>query len=73
MPAPVNAPLIKLHPDSKLAKALKRMALRQQLLQKFHYGEITLEALNQQLTEAGITLQYHVESGHLHVIEESLV
>ncbi len=73
MPAPVKAPLIKLSPDSKLAKALKRMMLRQQLVQKFHYGEITLEELNQQLTEAGITLQYCVESGHLHFIEESLV
>ena len=73
MPAPVNTPLIKLSPDSKLAKALKRMTLRQQLVQKFYNCEITLEELNQQLTKAGITLQYYVESGHLHVIEESLV
>jgi len=49
------------------------MMLRQQLVQKFYNREITLEELNQQLTKAGITLQYYVESGHLHVIEESLV
>ena len=73
MPAPINAPVIKLHPDSKLAKALKRMMLRQQLVQKFYNREITLKELNQQLAKAGITLQYYVESGHLHVIEESLV
>jgi len=59
-------------PDgSPFGKALKRMILRQQLLQKFHSHRITLEEFNQKLTEAGIKMQYCFESCYLHVIEKS--
>ncbi len=73
MPAPVNAPLIKLHPDSKLAKALKRMALRQQLLQKFHSHRITLEELNQQLLDAGILMTYLPNRGFAEIKEKEVI
>lgn len=72
MSAPVKAPLIKLSPDSKLAKALKGMVLRQQLLQKFHSHRITLEEFNQQLFEGGIEMTYHPGKGFIQFGEKTL-
>ncbi len=60
-------------PDSRMGKFLISMLLRKQLRQKFYNGEITLEEINKQLIGAGIEKRFHVVSGHLHEMEESLV
>ena len=62
-----------LSPDSLMGKFLTSMVLRQQLRQKFYNGELTLEEINQQLIDAGIERRFHIVSGRLREMEESLV
>ncbi len=58
MPKKKKIPIIRLQPDSPLAKGLLMMLDHKKLRERYWRGEINLDELNRLLKEKGINKQY---------------